>query len=75
MPFTKTLAAGALSVALIGGGVAHGGGLAEPLLEPEVIAAETESSRGFLLPLIFLAIIAAIIVFDGGGSDVVIPDA
>lgn len=76
MSISNSLAAAVLGAALIGGGMAQAGGLAEPLLEPEVIAAETESSRGFLLPLILLAIIAAVIVIDGGGgSDVVIPDA
>lgn len=44
------------------------GGMAEPLMEPEVIAEETTDSGGFIIPLIILAVIVAAISSGGGGS-------
>lgn len=56
----------ALSFALTAGQAAQAGGLAEPILEAEVIAEETSDTSGFVIPLIFLAIIAAVLLIDGG---------
>lgn len=67
MNFTKTSAiilAGTIAMAA----PVHAGGMAEPMMEPEVIVEESSaSSGGFVLPLILLAIIAAIASSDGGG--------
>lgn len=68
MAFQKIAAAFALSATLTATGVAHAGGLAEPILEAEVIAEETSDSSGFVIPLILLAIIAAVLIGDGGGA-------
>lgn len=68
MKTTKFAAVAALSIALVAGQAAHAGGLAEPILEAEVIAEETSDTSGFVIPLIFLAIIAAVLLIDGGGD-------
>jgi len=47
---------------------AHAGGQAEPLMEPEVIAAETATSGGFVLPMILLALLVAVASGGGGGG-------
>lgn len=62
----KFIAAAGLSLVLAS--QAHATGMAETLVEPEVIAEETRQagSGGFVLPLILLALIAA--VASGGGS-------
>ena len=49
-------------------GAAHAGGMAEPLMEPEVIAEETAGTSGFVVPLILLAVIAAVLLIDNGGG-------
>jgi hypothetical protein len=46
------------------------GGMAEPVMEPEVIAEESSSSGGFIIPLLLLAIIVAIATSDNGGGEV-----
>ena len=46
----------------------HAGGMAEPVMEAEVIAEETNTSGGFLVPLLLLAAIIAIASSGGGGS-------
>ena len=57
------------SCVLIATTSAHAGGLAEPLMAPEVIAEEAVAeSRGFILPLILLVLIAAAISSGGGGG-------
>lgn len=67
MKFTKT-AAVALAGTIAMAATAQAGGMAEPMMEPEVIVEEASaSSGGFVLPLILLAIIAAIASSDGGG--------
>lgn len=75
MNLSKFVAVGALSLSLAVSGSAQAGGLAEPLLEPEVIAQETAGSSGFLIPLVLLAIIAAVLLIDGGNgaSEIVSP--
>lgn len=65
----KHLAAAVCSFALITGS-AQAGGVAEPLMEPEVIAEESSDSGGFLIPLLFLALLAAAISSSGGGGEV-----
>ena len=68
----------ALSVALVPTTV-WSGGLAEPLLEaevvlaPEVIAAQTGSYGGFIVPLLILAFVAAAAAASSGGSSVAPP--
>ena len=47
----------------------YAGGMAEPLMEPEVIAEETAAgSSGFVLPLLLLVLIAAVVSGGGGGG-------
>ncbi|MEM9708912.1 MAG: hypothetical protein AAF871_08975 [Pseudomonadota bacterium] len=64
----------ALGVTLSLSGPAQAGGLAEPILEPEVIAEESNSTQGFILPLILLAVIAGVLIAtggdDGGGGSI-----
>ena len=44
------------------------GGMAEPVMEPEVVAAATSSSSGgIIIPLLLLLIVAAAV--SGGGSE------
>lgn len=67
MKLTKILALAAFGTALATAPV-HAGGVAEPLMEPEVIAEETSNSGGFIIPLLLLAAIVAIASSNGGGS-------
>lgn len=66
MNFKKIVALAALGT-MLATAPAKAGGMAEPVMEPEVIAEETTSSSGFILPLILLAVIVAA-VSSGGGS-------
>ena len=66
MTIFKFAAVATLSLSLTAAGAAQAGGMAEPVLEPEVIAEETSDTSGFVVPLILLAIIAAILLIDGG---------
>ena len=59
MNFKKTVAIAAVSVAMISG-QAYAGGMAEPMMEPEVIAEESSSSGGFIIPLLLIAILVAV---------------
>lgn len=51
----------ALATALtFGASVAMAGGLAEPIMEPEVVEAQTSSSApGIVIPLLLLVVVAA----------------
>lgn len=50
-------------------GPAIAGGMAEPLMEPEVIVEESsESSGGIVVPLLLIAIIAAVASGSGGSA-------
>lgn len=72
---TSVIKAAAVALAL-GATAAHAGGLAEPLMEAEpmmeadVIVAETAgtSAGGIIVPLLLLAILAAAAASSGGGS-------
>ncbi|MCV6594575.1 MAG: hypothetical protein OIF48_16620 [Silicimonas sp.] len=50
---------------------AHAGGMAEPIMEAEVIEEQAKDSGGFLVPLLLLAILIA--VASGGGSSAPAP--
>ena len=52
----KIALAAALSLAA---STAFAGGLAAPIVEPEVVKAQTSSSGGILVPLLLLVVIAA----------------
>lgn len=52
----KIALAAALSLAA---STAFAGGLAQPVVEPEIVKAATSSSSGVLVPLLLLVIIAA----------------
>ena len=48
---------------------ANAGGLAEPVMEAEVIAeAATGTGGGWIVPLIFIAVVAAVASSSGGGE-------
>lgn len=62
----KLLLSGTAALALTAGSAAAGG-LAEPVMEPEVVAAATSSSSGgIVVPLLLLLLIAA--AASGGGN-------
>ena len=63
----KTVAIAAIGAALATT-PANAGGLAEPLMEPEVIEEQTAETGGFIIPLILLALIIAISSGGGGGG-------
>lgn len=67
MKLRKTAAAAVLGVALASNSV-QAGNLAEPLLSPEVIEAESTNSGGFIIPLIVLALLVAVISNSGGSG-------
>jgi hypothetical protein len=63
----KKLAGFALAATLCAGS-AFAGGVAEPVMEPEVVAAATSSSAGgIIIPLLLLLVIAAAV--SSGGRD------
>ena len=48
---------------------ANAGGMAEPVMEAEVIAeAATGTGGGWIVPLIFIAVVAAVASSSGGGD-------
>ncbi|ABN77961.1 hypothetical protein GQF56_01305 [Rhodobacter sphaeroides] len=53
----KLVLAAALSIAATS---AFAGGMAEPVMEPAVVEAETASSGGILVPLMLLVVVAAV---------------
>ena len=67
MTFKNTASAVILGLALASNS-AQAGNLAEPLVSPEVIEAETTSSSGFIVPLIILALLVALVSSGGGSS-------
>lgn len=67
MNLKKLVAVSAAGVFAMSASV-QAGGIAEPLMEPEVIAEETTSSGGFIIPLLLLAIIVAAASSGGGGG-------
>lgn len=67
MTLKKYVALAAVGTALIAGPV-HAGGMAEPVMEAEVIAEETSNSGGFIIPLLLLAAIVAVASSSSGGS-------
>jgi hypothetical protein len=61
----KIALAAALSVAASN---AFAGGVAEPVMEPEVVAAATSSSAaGIIVPLLLLLVVAAALSSNGRG--------
>lgn len=56
--------------------MASAGGMAEPVMEPEVVAAATSSSSGgIIIPLLLLLVIAAAVSSSGGSDDAMASDA
>lgn len=71
MNYIKPAAAAALGLSMISTPVLAGG-MAEPMMEPEVVVEEsTGSSGGFVVPLILLALIVAIASSSDGADEVV----
>ena len=53
----------------LSGAVANAGGMAEPVMEPEVVRENTSSSgAGVIVPLLLLVLIAVAVSGGGGGS-------
>ena len=49
---------------------AFAGGMAEPVMEPEVVAAKTSSSAGgIIVPLLLLLVVAAAVAGSNGSAD------
>ena len=48
---------------------ANSGGMAEPMMEPEVIEEASATTGGFVIPLLLLVIIAAIASGSSGGGN------
>ena len=66
-------AAAIVALTISSTGHAYAGGLAEPLMEPEVIVEETAAASvpgGIVIPLLLLALVAFAAVIDGGGGTV-----
>lgn len=64
----QILIASAISVSLVAS-QANSGGLAEPMMEPEVIVEEASaSSGGFVLPLLLLALVALAVASNDDSS-------
>jgi len=67
MDFKKIAALAAIGAVLATSPV-QAGGMAEPMMEPEVIAEETSNSGGFIIPLLLIALIAAAASSSSGGG-------
>ena len=67
MSIRKTAAAAVLGVALCAGPL-QAGGMAEPLMEPEVIEEQASRSGGIIVPLLILAVLVALINNNGGSG-------
>ena len=67
MNVKKTTAAAVLGFALASAQV-QAGGMAEPIMEAEVIEEQAASSGGYLVPLLILAILIAISSGSSGGG-------
>lgn len=65
----KKIFAGAAIASMLVASAASAGGMAEPMMEPEVVVEEsTGSSGGFVVPLILLAVIVAVASGSDGGD-------
>ncbi len=67
MKYIKPATAIAAGIAMATSQVSAGG-LAEPMMEPEVIEEESATTGGFIIPLVLLAIIVAVASGSSGGS-------
>ena len=67
MKYVKPVTAIAASIAMAASQVSAGG-LAEPMMEPEVIEEASATSGGFIIPLVILAIIVAVASSSSSGS-------
>ncbi|MGI9389893.1 MAG: hypothetical protein ACR2O1_07540 [Boseongicola sp.] len=72
MKYAKPATAMAACITLVSSQVSAGG-LAEPMMEPEVIEESSTASSGFIFPLLLLAIIAAVASSSGSSAPVEAP--
>jgi len=74
MKFIKPATAIAVGITMAASQVSAGG-LAEPMMEPEVIEEASTTSGGFILPLVLLAIVVALASSSssGGGMTEIAP--
>jgi hypothetical protein len=68
MNYKKPVALAAAGLTLMSAPL-HAGGMAEPMMEPEIIVEESSaSSGGFIVPLILLALLVAVASSSSGGT-------
>ena len=72
MKYAKPVTAIAAGIAMAASQV-NAGGLAEPVMEPEVIEEASATSGGFIIPLVILAIIVAVVSSSSGSTPVESP--
>ena len=69
---------GTTAILAVIGSAAFAGGLAEPTMEPTIVAAKTtRSAGGVLIPLLILILVAAAVSSGGGGktpAPYIVPD-
>ena len=64
----KKLAAAAILGFALASSPLQAGGMAEPLMEAEVIEEQASQSGGIIVPLLILAVLVAVISNNGGGG-------
>jgi hypothetical protein len=73
MTMNKFVAAAALAAIVAQPALA--GGMAEPVMEPEVIAEESVGTGGgWIVPLILIALVAAVASASGSSDTPIVPD-
>lgn len=66
----RKFALSALTALALAGTAAHAGGIAEPVIEPEVVAQDAgSSSGGLIVPLLLLVLVVAAISGGNGRMD------
>ncbi len=71
----KTLST-ATAIVLIAASPVLAGGMAEPIMEPEVIVEETAAGTGggWVVPLVLIALVAAVAAASGSSDNPIVPD-
>jgi hypothetical protein len=71
----KTLTTAA-AIVLVAASPVFAGGMAEPIMEPEVIVEETAAGTGggWVVPLVLIALVAAVAAASGSSATPIVPD-